>query len=172
MTDTLIIKGSRPVRTVLGVGDEERRDKQDALISIALITDTSIPGKTDKIEDAVNYRTITKRVLALAEQSNYRLIERFAEEIAARCWKIRSDGRARDGRKTRRAALRPFGVRDDRAGAYGWLTIPPGWRWDPTSVRRKISPGPWPCSRSGFRTWRFPPPGNLRRRTARTSRII
>jgi FolB domain-containing protein len=84
MTDTLIIKDLL-VRTVLGVGDEERRDKQDALISIALVTDTSIPGKTDKIEDAVNYRTITKQVLALAEQSNYRLVERFAEEIAALC---------------------------------------------------------------------------------------
>ncbi|MBN2086649.1 MAG: dihydroneopterin aldolase [Anaerolineales bacterium] len=84
MTDTLIIKDLL-VRTVLGVGDEERRDKQDALISIALITDTAIPGKSDKIEDAVNYRTITKQVLALAEQSDYRLIERFAEEIAALC---------------------------------------------------------------------------------------
>jgi FolB domain-containing protein len=84
MTDTLIIKDLL-VRTVLGVAEEERRDKQDALISIALITDTAVPGKTDKIEDAVNYRTITKRVLELAEQSNFRLVERFAEGIAALC---------------------------------------------------------------------------------------
>jgi FolB domain-containing protein len=84
MTDMLIIKDLL-VRTVLGVAEEERRDKQDALISIALITDTALPGKTDKIEDAVNYRTITKQVLALAEGSEFRLIERFAEAIAALC---------------------------------------------------------------------------------------
>jgi FolB domain-containing protein len=84
MTDTLVIKDLL-VRIVLGVAEEERRDKQDTLISIALATDTAIPGKTDNIEDAVNYRTITKRVLALAEQSAFRLIERFAEEIAALC---------------------------------------------------------------------------------------
>jgi len=84
MADTLIIKDLL-VRTVLGVAEEERRDKQDALVSIALFTDTAVPGKTDKIEDAVNYRTIAKRILALAEQSNFRLVERFAEEIAALC---------------------------------------------------------------------------------------
>ena len=84
MTDTLIIKDLL-VRTVLGVADEERRDKQDVLISIALSTDTTLPGKTDDIADAVNYRTITKKVLALAEHSAFRLIERFAEEIASLC---------------------------------------------------------------------------------------
>ena len=137
MTDTLIIKDLL-VRTVLGVAEEERRDKQDALISVALITDTRVPGKTDKIEDAVNYRTITKRILALAEQSTFRLIERFAEEIAALCLEESArPGRARNGRKARRAALRPFGMRDDRAGARSWLTIPPGCCWDPTSVRRR-----------------------------------
>jgi dihydroneopterin aldolase/D-erythro-7,8-dihydroneopterin triphosphate epimerase len=84
MTDTLVIKDLL-VRTVIGVAEEERRDKQDVLISVALLTDTSIPGKSDDIADAVNYRTITKKILALAENSNFRLIERFAEEIAALC---------------------------------------------------------------------------------------
>jgi FolB domain-containing protein len=84
MTDTLLIKDLL-VRTVIGVAEEERRDKQDVLISVALITDTSIPGKSDDIADAVNYRTITKRILALAESSNFRLVERLAEEIASLC---------------------------------------------------------------------------------------
>jgi FolB domain-containing protein len=84
MPDTLMIKDLL-VRTVLGVNEEERRDKQDVLISMTLFTDTSLPGTTDKLEDAVNYRTITKKVLALAEQSSFQLIERFAEEIAALC---------------------------------------------------------------------------------------
>jgi FolB domain-containing protein len=84
MTDTLIIKDLL-VRTVIGVAEEERRDKQDVLISVALFTDTSVPGRSDDIDDAVNYRTVTKKILALAETSNFRLIERFAEEIASMC---------------------------------------------------------------------------------------
>jgi D-erythro-7,8-dihydroneopterin triphosphate epimerase len=84
MTDTIEIQDLL-VRTVIGVGEEERRDKQDVLISAVLETDTSRPGKTDDLADAVNYRTITKNILALAEQSEFRLIERFAEEIAALC---------------------------------------------------------------------------------------
>lgn len=52
MTDTLIIKDLL-VRTVLGVAEEERRDKQDALISIALFTDTALPGRTDKDRKSV-----------------------------------------------------------------------------------------------------------------------
>jgi D-erythro-7,8-dihydroneopterin triphosphate epimerase len=84
MTDTLVIK-ELLVRTVLGVTADERRDKQDVLVSVALETDTSTPGKTDDITDAVNYRTISKQILALAEKSSVHLIERFAEEIASLC---------------------------------------------------------------------------------------
>jgi FolB domain-containing protein len=84
MADILIIKDLL-VRTVLGVSEEERRDKQDVQISVALVTDTSAPGKSDDIADAVNYRTISKKILALAEQSHFHLIERLAEEIASLC---------------------------------------------------------------------------------------
>jgi dihydroneopterin aldolase/D-erythro-7,8-dihydroneopterin triphosphate epimerase len=84
MADSLIIKDLL-VRTVIGVAEEERRDKQDVLVTIALVTDTSAPGKSDDIADAVNYRTITKKILALAENNNFHLIERFAEEIATVC---------------------------------------------------------------------------------------
>jgi FolB domain-containing protein len=84
MTDMLIIKDLL-VRTVIGVTEEERRDKQDVLISVELDTDASVPGKTDKLRDAVNYRTVTKKILALAENSRFHLIERFADEIASLC---------------------------------------------------------------------------------------
>jgi len=84
MTDTLFIKDLL-VRTVLGVSDEERRDKQDVLISVVMETDASAPGKSDDVADAVNYRTVSKNILALAERSQFRLVERFAEEIAALC---------------------------------------------------------------------------------------
>lgn len=84
MADTLFIKDLL-VRTVLGVSAEERRDRQDVLISVELITDTSAPGRSDDLADAVNYRTIAKQILALADKSAFQLVEKFAEEIALIC---------------------------------------------------------------------------------------
>jgi FolB domain-containing protein len=84
MSDTLTIRDLL-VRTVLGVTPEERRDRQDVLISVVLETDTSAPGQSDDLADAVNYRTVSKKILALADRSSVHLIERFAEEIAELC---------------------------------------------------------------------------------------
>jgi D-erythro-7,8-dihydroneopterin triphosphate epimerase len=84
MADTLFIKDLL-VRTVLGVSAEERRDRQDVLVSVQLTTDISAPGRSDDLADAVNYRTISKRILALGEQASFQLVEKFAEEIALIC---------------------------------------------------------------------------------------
>ncbi len=84
MTDALFIKDLL-VRTVLGVSEEERRDRQDVLVSVVMETDTSAPGQSDDVADAVNYRTVSKKILALAEEAQFHLVERFAEEIASLC---------------------------------------------------------------------------------------
>lgn len=73
------------VRTIIGVNDWERRDKQDVLISIRMYTDTRPAGRSDNIEDALNYRDVAKRVIALTESSQFYLVERLAEEIARVC---------------------------------------------------------------------------------------
>ena len=73
------------VRTIIGVNDWERRDRQDVLITLRLYTDTRAAGQSDRIEDALNYRSVTKRVIALAEESRFYLVEKLAEEIARLC---------------------------------------------------------------------------------------
>src|SRR5262249_51032018 len=73
------------VRCIIGVGPEERREKQDVLITVALSADLSTAGKSDRIEDGVNYRPLKKRILAVAEASEYHLIEALAERVAAEC---------------------------------------------------------------------------------------
>jgi dihydroneopterin aldolase/D-erythro-7,8-dihydroneopterin triphosphate epimerase len=73
------------VRTILGINDEERTNRQDVLLCISLDVDTRIAARSDDIEDAVNYRTITKRVIELVEGSSYQLVERLAEEVARLC---------------------------------------------------------------------------------------
>jgi D-erythro-7,8-dihydroneopterin triphosphate epimerase len=73
------------LRTIIGINEEERRDRQDILISIVLHADTRLAGASDKIEDAVNYRTIAKRVIKQVEESSFHLVEKMAAEIAAIC---------------------------------------------------------------------------------------
>ncbi len=73
------------VRCVLGVDDEERRELQDVLITVALHADLRRAGQSDRLEDAVDYRRIKKEILAAADGSRYRLVEALAEKIAALC---------------------------------------------------------------------------------------
>ncbi len=73
------------LRTIIGINDWERKERQDVLIHLRLHTDTRLPGRTDRIEDALNYRTVTKRVIEMVEGSRFYLVERLAEEIARIC---------------------------------------------------------------------------------------
>ncbi len=82
--DRIVIK-ELLVRCVLGVDDEERREMQDVLISVALHADLRRAGESDRLEDAVDYRRVKKEILAAAEGSRYRLVEALAERVAALC---------------------------------------------------------------------------------------
>jgi FolB domain-containing protein len=84
MTDQIQIKDLH-LRTIIGINDEERRNRQDVLINITLYADTRPAGRSDEIGDAVNYRTITKQVIELVENSSFFLVEKMAAEIAAIC---------------------------------------------------------------------------------------
>ena len=84
MSDLIRIKDLL-LRTIIGINEEERRNRQDVLINITLHTDTRAAGASDEIEDAVNYRTIAKRVIKLVEDSSSYLVEKMAAEIAAIC---------------------------------------------------------------------------------------
>lgn len=84
MSDRLQIKDLL-LRTIIGINEEERRNRQDVLINITLHADTRAAGVSDDIEDAVNYRTITKRVIKRVEESSFNLVEKMAAEIASIC---------------------------------------------------------------------------------------
>jgi len=68
------------LRTIIGINDDERRNKQDVLINITLYTDHS-DAVSDNIEDVVNYRTLTKKIISLVEGSQFFLVEKMALEI-------------------------------------------------------------------------------------------
>jgi FolB domain-containing protein len=82
-TDQIHIKDLL-VRTIIGINEEERRDKQDVLINITLYTDHSAAA-SDDLADTVNYRTLAKQTIKLAENSQFFLVEKLALEIVDLC---------------------------------------------------------------------------------------
>lgn len=72
-------------RCIIGIDEQERREKQDVLISMILFTDLRAAGRSDRLEDAIDYRAVKKRVLAMTEHSAFNLIEALAERIAELC---------------------------------------------------------------------------------------
>ncbi len=82
--DRIVISGLL-VRCVIGVSDEERREKQDVLINVSLYADLGKAGTSDRFEDAVDYRAIKKEIMGMAENSSYHLVEALAEAVAGVC---------------------------------------------------------------------------------------
>ncbi|MGE5172263.1 MAG: dihydroneopterin aldolase [Betaproteobacteria bacterium] len=73
------------VRCIIGVRDEERKDKQDVLINLALDLDLSKAGTSDRLEDSVDYRALNKRIMSMAENSQFYLVEALAQAVADIC---------------------------------------------------------------------------------------
>jgi FolB domain-containing protein len=82
--DRILISDLR-TRCIIGINDEERREKQDIVINLALSTDTRKAGRSDRFEDALDYRALKKRILSVVEASQYYLVEALAERVAEIC---------------------------------------------------------------------------------------
>ncbi len=72
-------------RCIVGVNDEERRNKQDVTINLSIYGDFRAAGRTDRFQEAVDYRALKKRILALVEGSTYFLLEALVEAVAREC---------------------------------------------------------------------------------------
>jgi FolB domain-containing protein len=85
--DRIVIRDLR-MRCTLGVRDEERRDRQEVLVSAWLKVDLNAAGQSDDIGQSVDYRAICKRLLQDAESSDFTLAEALAEHLAAACLSV------------------------------------------------------------------------------------
>ena len=69
------------IRGVIGITDREREQPQDILVNIVIFTDISSAGKSDKVEESVNYRTVAKKVLVHVEKVQRYTVEALATDI-------------------------------------------------------------------------------------------
>jgi dihydroneopterin aldolase/D-erythro-7,8-dihydroneopterin triphosphate epimerase len=73
------------LRCIVGINEEERRERQDVVINVVMWTNLRPAAQSDSIENAVNYRTIMKQIVQLVEASTFFLVETLAEQVAAVC---------------------------------------------------------------------------------------
>lgn len=70
------------LRCIIGIYPEERREKQDIVINVEIHADLRKAGRSDKLEDTVDYKAIKKAILKLVDGSGFELIESLAERMA------------------------------------------------------------------------------------------
>ena len=70
------------VRTIIGIFDRERDRRQEVKINLTLWADIRPAARSDDIEQAVDYRHLTKRIIEHVTDSHCMLLERLTEEIA------------------------------------------------------------------------------------------
>lgn len=73
------------IHGILGIKPDERVNPQEILVNATLWVDTRPAAASDDIADAINYRTITKAMIAHIEAGTPMLVERLVAELAEIC---------------------------------------------------------------------------------------
>lgn len=71
------------VQTVIGIYDWEREIKQTVSLDLEMEFDILMAAETDSIEDALDYKAVSKRLIRFIEDSEFQLVEALAERCAA-----------------------------------------------------------------------------------------
>ena len=79
--DIVYLYGLR-LETIIGIWEWERQVKQTLIVDLDLGTDVSRAGRSDAIEDTVDYKSVAGRLAKLAEENNFFLVEALAENIS------------------------------------------------------------------------------------------
>lgn len=69
------------LRTYIGIKEEEVLNKQDVLINLTILYAAHQAVAENAIEWALNYRTITKAIIAHVEGNRFALLERLTQEV-------------------------------------------------------------------------------------------
>ncbi len=82
--DRILVRGLR-VRTIVGVNAWEREQEQEVVIDLAIYGDLAPAAAADDLAATLNYRTLTKAVIAYVASSRHYLLEALAAAIARLC---------------------------------------------------------------------------------------
>lgn len=69
------------LRTYIGIKEEEILNQQDILINATILYPAADAVSVNQIEQALNYRTITKAMIRHVEDNRFALLERLTQEL-------------------------------------------------------------------------------------------
>lgn len=70
------------VETVIGIYDWEREVRQTVSLDLEMGTDIRAAASTEDIEQTLNYKSVSKRLISFISESKFLLVETMAEEIS------------------------------------------------------------------------------------------
>jgi 2-amino-4-hydroxy-6-hydroxymethyldihydropteridine diphosphokinase len=82
--DTMLIDRLR-CHAIIGIDAAERVQRQEVLISAWLSMDLRRPGRSDRIDDTLDYRALSLRIKAYVESSDRLVVEALATDVAGIC---------------------------------------------------------------------------------------
>ena len=80
--DSIFLRDLR-IDAIIGIWEWERKIRQTVSIDLEMGADIARAAETDAIEDTLDYKKIAKRVQQFVSDSEFRLVETLAENIAA-----------------------------------------------------------------------------------------
>ncbi|RYD16349.1 MAG: dihydroneopterin aldolase [Lysobacteraceae bacterium] len=80
--DLVFIEDLR-IETIIGIYDWERTTRQVVALDIEMAFDNTRPAASDRIEDTLDYKAVSKRLIAFVGESHFELVETLAERCAA-----------------------------------------------------------------------------------------
>ncbi|MDR8523407.1 dihydroneopterin triphosphate 2'-epimerase [Shewanella fidelis] len=69
------------LRTYIGIKEDEIQNKQDVIINTEIHYCADKARNSDNMDDALNYRTITKKIIALVENNRFSLLENLTSQV-------------------------------------------------------------------------------------------
>ena len=81
MSDIVFIEGLQ-IDALIGIYDWERRIRQTLVFDIEMAFDNRIPAASDSIDDTLNYKAVSKALMAYVAETEFGLVETLAERCA------------------------------------------------------------------------------------------
>ena len=78
----IIFLGGLTTECIIGIWDWERRVKQKIVLDIEMASDIRKAAASDHIDDTLDYKRVSKRLLQFVGDSQFQLVETLTERIA------------------------------------------------------------------------------------------
>jgi D-erythro-7,8-dihydroneopterin triphosphate epimerase len=69
------------LRTFVGFNDEEQRKRQDVVVNLRIDYDALAAARGDVVDEALDYKTITKQIIAHIEDNRFLLLEKLVNDL-------------------------------------------------------------------------------------------